>query len=35
MKQSHINEWEENKRLIDFKWALIRKKKDTGQRRKL
>ena len=27
MKQSHINEWEENKRLIDFKWALIRKKK--------
>ena len=27
MKQSHINEWEENNRLIDFKWALIRKKK--------
>ena len=35
-----IREWEENNRLIDFKWALIRRKKvrkikDTGQRRKL
>ena len=40
MKQSHIREWEENNRLINFKWALIRRKKareikDTRQRRKL
>ena len=27
MKQSHIMEWEENNRLINFKWALIRRKK--------
>ena len=27
MKQSHIREWEKNKRLINFKWALIRRKK--------
>ena len=26
MKQSHIREWEENNRLIKFKWALIRRK---------
>ena len=26
MKQSNIREWEKN-RLIDFKWALIRRKK--------
>ena len=40
MKQSHIREWEENNLLINFKWALIRRKKareikDTRQRRKL
>ena len=40
MKQSHIREWEENNRLIDFKWTLILRKKvreikDIGQRRKL
>ena len=39
MQQSHISEWEENNRLINFKWALIRRKKareiqDTRQRRK-
>ena len=27
MKQSHIREWEENNRLINFKWAFIRRKK--------
>ena len=27
MKQSHIREFEENNRLIKFKWALIRRKK--------
>ena len=27
MKQSHIREWEENNRLIDFNWALICRKK--------
>ena len=27
MKQSHIREWEENNRLINFKWALICRKK--------
>ena len=37
MKQSHIREWEENNRLIDFKWALTSRKKareiiDTAQR---
>ena len=26
MKQSNIREWENN-RLIDFKWAIIRRKK--------
>ena len=40
MKQSHIREWEENNRLINFKWALVRGKKpreiqDTRQRHKL
>ena len=40
MKQSHIREWEKNKRLIKFKWALIRRKKarenqDKRQKRKL
>ena len=39
MQQSHISEWEENNRLINFKWALILRKKareiqDTRQRRK-
>ena len=40
MKLSRIREWEENNRLINFKWALIRRKKareikDTRQRHKL
>ena len=40
MKQSHIREWEDNNRLINFKWALVRGKKpreiqDTRQRHKL
>ena len=40
MKQSHTREWEKNKRLINFKWALIRRKKarenqDKRQKRKL
>ena len=40
MKRSHIREREENNHQIDFKWALIRRKKvrkikDTGQTRKL
>ena len=40
MKQSDIREREENNRLIDFKWALICRKKareikDIGQRREL
>ena len=29
MKQSHIREWEENNRLIDFKWTFIRRKKQV------
>ena len=28
MKQSRIREWEENNRLINFKWTLIRRKKE-------
>ena len=40
MKQSRIRKWEENNRVINFKWELIRRKKakeikDTRQRRKL
>ena len=40
MKQAHIREWEENNGLINFDWALIRRKKgreikDTRQRHKL
>ena len=40
MKQSHIREWEENNVLINFNYALIRRKKtreikDTRQRLKL
>ena len=40
MKQPHIREWEENNRLINFKWVRIRRKKareikDTRERRKL
>ena len=40
MIQSDIREWQDNNRLINFKWALIRRKKarqiqDTKQRRKL
>ena len=40
MKQSHIREWEENNRLVKFKWALIRRKnarkmEGTKQKRKL
>ena len=27
MKQSRIREWEENNGLINFNWALIRRKK--------
>ena len=27
MKQSHIREWEENNRVINFKWALFPRKK--------
>ena len=29
MKQSHIREWEENDRLVNFKSELIRRKKQT------
>ena len=29
MKQSHIREWEENDRLVNFKWELIRRKKQN------
>ena len=40
MKQSRIQEWEENDGQINFNWTLIRRKKageieDTRQRRKL
>ena len=40
MKQKRIREWEENNGLINFNWALIRRKKareikDTRQRHKL
>ena len=40
MKQSRIREWEENNSLINFIWALIRRKKareveETRQGRKL
>ena len=40
MRQSRISEWEKNNGLINFNWALIRKKKtreikDTRQIRKL
>ena len=40
MKQAHIREWDENNGLINFYWALIRRKKareikDTRQRHKL
>ena len=42
MKQKRIREWEKNNGLINFNWALIRRKKaretqdrDTRQRRKL
>ena len=27
MKQSRIRKWEENNRVINFKWELIREKK--------
>ena len=38
MEQSHIMDWQENKCLINFNWALISRKKvreikDTRQRR--
>ena len=33
MKQSHIREWEENNRLINFKWALTCKKNKRNSRR--
>ena len=40
MKQSHIREWGGDNGMINFNWALIRRKKareikDTRQRRKL
>ena len=39
LNQPQSREWEESNRLIDFKWAVIRKKtreiKDAGQRYKL
>ena len=34
MKQSHIREWEENNRLINFKWALTCKKSKRNSKTK-
>ena len=34
MKQQDIREWEENNRLIDFKWALTRRKEPRAIKEK-